>query len=173
MAERRMVLGGIMVIALLGVGSFLLLNSFMPQEKKSILLSESFNVAGHGYENKTVMVDSSGKYVASFIVSEGTIKSSLMVGSIFSLWKEGQYEPQWIESDQGDLGTGISLGEGEVVTVYFVFWNNDTFTKQVRLEASKVWEETNYVGVFGGAALILSGTIVGVIYKVRHKGQSI
>ncbi len=169
---KGIVIGSIMVLALLSAGAYALLNSSAPLEKKNILLNESFSVTGHTYENRTTWIDSSGEYVASFTVSEGTIKSTLMVGPIFSLWVEGRYEPDWVESDQADLGTGMSLGEGEEATMYFVFWNNDTFTKQVHLEASKIWEETNYVGLLGGAALFLSGTLTAIVLKYRYKPRN-
>jgi len=168
MPEKGVISGCVMVIAMLSLGTFLIMKSMTPLERKDVVLNDTFSVAAHKYENRTAWVDSSGEYFASFTVSEGTIRSSLMVGEIFSLWTEGKYEPDWIESDQGDYGTGISMGN-EGVTIYFVFFNNDTFTKQVHLEASRAWQETDYIDLYGGIVLVLSGTATGVVLVYRQK----
>lgn len=93
MTEKRIVTGSMIVLALLGVGAFLLLNSFTPTEKKNVLLNDSFNVVGNQYENRTVWIDSPGDYVASFTISGGTINSSRMDPGTISLWLEGKFKP--------------------------------------------------------------------------------
>lgn len=160
MVRKSVIIGGIVVIAVLGLGTFLFLNSTVPLERKDETLNDTFSVAGHTYENRTLWIDSLGKYAASFAVSEGTIKSTLMVGLEFTLWLEGKVQPQWIESNQADYGRDMAYKD---VTMYFVFWNNGNVTKQVHLQVSKVCEETNYVGLLGGGALILTGITMGVI----------
>jgi len=165
--QKKIIIGSIISLALLGLGAFLLLTSFTPIEKKNVLLNNSFNVVGNKYENRTVWIDSPGDYVGSFTVSEGTINSSRMDPGTISLWLEGKFKPDWFVSDQGDYEMGFGPMQ-EASPISFVFVNNDTFTKEVHLEVSKVWKETNYVCLLGGAALILSGTILGVIFKVRH-----
>lgn len=168
MVGKGIIIGSIIVLALLSAGTFLLLNSLVPLEKKDILLSDSFNVAGNTYENRTVWIGSSGDYVASFTVSEGTIKGYPMTSAQLSLWREGMYEPDWTESDQVDFGMSIDIGDGESSTRHFVFTNDDSFTKEVHVEFSKVWEETNYVNLFGGATLVLLGTIITILLKYKH-----
>jgi len=167
MSIKGAIVYGLIVLALLSVGAYVLLSSVTPLEKESLLLDDSFSVAGREYENKTVWADSSGEYSASFTVTEGTINATLMVGNVFSLWTEGLYQPDWVESDQANLGAGMALGQGESAPIHFVFWNNDTLTKQVHLEASKMWKETNYVSLLGGTGLILSGIIMCVISARR------
>jgi hypothetical protein len=122
------------------------------------LLSDSFNIAGNTCENRTVWIDSSGDYIASFTVSEGTIKGYPMTATQLSLWLEGTYEPDWTESNQADFGMSIDIGDGEGSTRHFVFTNDDSSAKEVHVEFSKVWEETNYVNLFGGAILVLLDT---------------
>jgi hypothetical protein len=168
MPEKRIIFGSLVVLALLGGGAFLLANSFAPVEEKNVLLNDSFSVPGNKYENRTVWIDSSGDYVASFTVSEGTINSSRMDPGTMSLWLEGKFKPDWFVSDQGDYEMVFGPMQ-EALPISFVFVNNDASTKEVHLEVSKVWKETNYVGLLGGAALILSGTILGVMLKYRHK----
>ncbi|UCE15935.1 MAG: hypothetical protein JSV12_08785 [Candidatus Bathyarchaeota archaeon] len=167
MVGKGIIIGSIIVLALLSAGTFLLLNSLVPLEKKDILLSDSFNVAGNTYENRTAWIGSSGEYVASFTVSEGTIKGCLLIPPEFSNWLEGISEPDWIESNQADFEMTMDLGEGEGHHMYFVFVNDDSFTKEVYVEFSKVWEETNYVNLFGGATLVLLGTIITILLKYK------
>lgn len=177
MIGKGEIIGSLIVLVLLSAGTFLLLNSWAPLEKKNVLLNDSFSVAGNKYENRTVWVGSSGVYVASFTVSEGTIKFYPMISDEFSMWLEGQFEPNWepnwVESEQTDYPVGISLAEeGDPFCFVFVFVNNDTIAKQVHLEVSRTWKETNYVALLGGTALILSGIIIGVILKYGHKTHS-
>ena len=173
MVGKGEIIGSLIVLVLLSAGTFLLLNSLAPLEKKNVLLNDSFSVAGNTYENRTVWINSSGVYVASFTVSEGTIKFYPMFSDELSMWLEGQFEPDWVESDQTAYQVGVSLAEeGDPFCFVFVFVNNDTIAKQVHLEVSRAWKETNYVALLGGTALILSGIIIGVILKYRHKTHS-
>lgn len=172
MIGKGEIIGGLIALVLLSAGTFLLLNSLAPLEKKNVLLNDSFSVAENKYENRTVWFGSSDVHVASFTVSEGTIKFYPMISDEFSMWLEGQFEPNWVESDQTDYQVGLSLAEEGPFCFVFVFVNNDTIAKQVHLEVSRAWKETNYVALLGGTALILSGIIIGVILKYRHKTHS-
>jgi len=165
---KAMIIGGVVVLALLSSGTFLLLNSLMPLEKKNLLVDTSFSVAANKYENETVGIDSPGNYVASLTVSEGTIKFAAMLSSQFSRWLDGQFEPSWVETDQTNYGM-VMGGQGVDLTIYFVFVNNDSFGKEVHLEVSKVWKETNYPDLLGGVALVLSGIITVVVLKYRRR----
>lgn len=168
MVGKGIIIGSLIVLALLSAGAFLLLNSLTPLEKRDILLSDSFNVAGNTYENRTLWIGSSGDYVASFTASEGAIKGYPMTSAQLSLWLEGMYEPDWTETDQVDFKMSIDIGEGGGSTWYFVFMNDDSFTKEVHVEFSKVWEETNYVNLFGGATLALLGAIIAILLKYKY-----
>ena len=168
MVGKGIIIGSIIILALLSTGTFLFLNSLVPLEKKDILLSDSFNVAENTYENRTVWIGSSGDYVASFTVSEGTIKGCLLFSPELLNWLEGLSEPDWIESNQADFDMTIDLGEGEGNHMYFVFVNGDSFTKEVHVEFSKAWEETNYVNLFEGTILVLLGTIIAILLKYKY-----
>jgi hypothetical protein len=164
---RVMIIGGIVVLALLSSGTFLLLNSLAPLEKKDTVLNDVFNVAANSYENKTAWAASSGEYIASIVVSGGTINVSWV--PTVELWLDGQYKPHWTETAHTDMGFGISMGPGEKSAIYLVFLNNDTVTKEVQLEVSKVWKETNHIGLLGGAALILSGIIIVIVLVYQRR----
>lgn len=169
MLGKEVIIGSMIVLALLGPGAFLLMNSLSPLEKKNIVLNDTFNVPENKYENRTAWLKYLVDYRVSFTVSEGTIKFYPMEEGVLSVWLQHQFEPAWVESDQYNMGIGGSGESGGGSTWYFVFLNNDTFTKEVHLEVSNAWKETNYVGLFGGAALILSGIMVGVILTYRQK----
>jgi hypothetical protein len=168
MLGKEVIIGSILVLALLGSGTFLLLTSLTPLEKKNTILNDIFNVSGNTIENRTAWLKNDVDYRVSFTVSEGTIKFYPMDESVASVWLQHQFEPRWVEEDYYHCGIG-GAGEAAGSTWYFVFWNNDTSTKEVNLEVSNAWQETNYMSLLGGAALILSGTIIGVILRYRRK----
>lgn len=168
MMGKATIIGSIMVLALLSAGAFLIVNSVTPLEKKNVLLNDSFNVLGNNYANRTAWISSSGEYVASFTVSGGTVNFSWV--PTVDLWLTGQFKPDWYETDHADYAFGASLGQEGVRSQFsFVFLNNDTVTKEVHLEVLKVWKETNYAGLLGGAALVLSSAIVTIVLKYRRK----
>lgn len=168
LALKTVVIGAIVVLVMASLGAFLLLNSMTPQEKEQVLLNDVFAVAGHSYQNKTAWVTSSGEYIASLTVLGGTINFSWV--PMVELWLEGKYTPDWQESDQLEYGFGASLGEEGIRSPFsFVFQNNDTATRQVHLQVSKVWEETDYVSRLGGAVLVLAGIMVAVVLVYRRR----
>lgn len=167
--RKRIIIATATTLALLAIGTYLLAGSLTLQERKEILLDDSFNVLGNHYENRTLSIPSSGDYVASFTVSNGTIKFHSFTAATLELWQEGQYEPDWVEMDQTDYGMGIELGPQENLFIYLIFVNDDSFQKEVHLEVARVWNEMNYLGLLGGAALVLIGILMAlvVISKLR------
>lgn len=160
--------GVILVLALLSSGTFLLLNSLALLEKKNVILNDTFNVTGGKYENRTAWLENSVSYTVLFSVSQGTIKFYSMDEAVLSVWLQHQFDPPWIESEYYHFTTGVSGASEGGSNMYFVFFNNETSTKEVHLEVSKAWEETNYIGLLGGASLVLLGVIIGIITKSRH-----
>lgn len=167
-AVKAMVVGVVLVLALLSSGTFLLLNSLMPMEQKHIILNNTFNVSRGSYENKTAWLENNVNYIVFFMVSEGTIKFYSMDEGVLSVWQQHQFDPPWIESEYYHYATGVSGASGGGSNMYFVFLNNDTVTKEVHLEVSKAWEETNYIGLLTGASLVLLGGIIGIITKSKY-----
>ena len=168
MAGKAIVGGVILTLALLSSGTFLLLNSLTPLEKKNVILNDTFNVSGASYENRTAWLENNVNYIVLFSVSEGTIKFYSMDEGVLSVWLQHQFDPPWIESEYYHFATGVSGASGGGSKMYFVFFNNETSTKEVHLEVSNAWEETNYIGLFGGASLVLFGGIIGIITKSRY-----
>jgi len=165
---KAIVGGVILALALLGSGTFLLLNSLTPLEKKNVILNDTFNVSGGDYENRTAWLENNVNYIVLFSVSEGTIKFYSMDEGVLSVWLQQQFDPPWIESEYYHFATGVSGASEGGSKMYFVFFNNETSTKEVHLEVSNAWEETNYIGLFGGASLVLFGGIIGLITKSRY-----
>jgi len=167
MVARSVIIGSIIILVLLVSGVFLVLNSLTPLEKKNVVLNDTFSVAPESYQNRTATITSEGQYVASFEVAEGAINFSY-VPSV-ELWLEGQYEPDWYETDQAHAGFSVGLEQGLTSHLYMVFLNNDTSTKNVDLEVYKTWTEMNYAGLLGGAALLIAGAITGIVLMYRRK----
>lgn len=166
MAGKAVIIGSILALALLGAGVFLLANSLQPLERENIVLNDTFNVLAGAYGNKTAWLKNGVDYRVSF-TSDSAVKFYPMSEAQLSVWQQGQFEPRWVDSDQYYAGIGGSGDPAGGSTYYFVFFNNDTFTKEVHLEVSNRWQETNYIGLLGGAALLLSGGIIVIIAKYR------
>jgi hypothetical protein len=167
MVGKAVVVSSVIALALLGAGVFLLMNSLTPLERENIVLNDTFNVLGNKYENRTALLKNDVDYRVFFTVSDSTIKFYPMSEDEFSIWQQGQFEPRWVESDQYYARIGGTGNPAGGATFYFVFFNNNTSIREVHLEVSNAWQETNYIGLFGGAALILSGCIIGIIAKYR------
>lgn len=165
--RKEVIIGSVIALSLLGPGVFLLMNSLTPMEKKETVLSVTFTIARNSYENRTSWLKDRVDYRVYFTVSEGKIKFYPMSEAQLSVWLQGQFEPLWYESGQFSMGIGATGSSGGRSTVYFVFFNDDTFTKEVHLEVSNSWQEANFAGLLGGTALILSGGIAGIIIKSR------
>jgi len=166
MVGKAVIVSSVIALALLSAGTFLLANSLQPWERENIVLNDTFNVLAGTYENKTAWLKNDVDYRVSF-TSDSAVKFYPMSEAQLSVWQQAQFEPRWEESDQYYAGIGGSGDPAGGSTYYFVFFNNDTFTKEVHLEVSNAWQETNYIGLLGGAALILSGGIIGIIAKYR------
>lgn len=168
MIGKTVVIGGILTLALLTSGTFLLLDSLAPLEKKIVILNDTFNVPANQYENRTAWLKNNVNYNVYFSVSEGTIKFYAMDEAIASVWLQHEFEPPWIETEYYHYSTGVSGATGGGSTMYFVFLNNDAATKEVHLEVSNAWQETNYIELFEGATLALLGGIASIITKSRY-----
>jgi hypothetical protein len=170
MQKKGIIIATLMALALVAIGISLLINSLIWKEKREILLNDSFIVPANSYEYRTASIRTSGEYVASFNVSNGIIKFFPFTEGTFTLWQEGQFNPHWTETYHTNYGMMVSLEtEGKTHFFYFVFLNEDSFNKEVSLQVSRIWEESNYVNLLSGAAFVLAGMVIGVviIYKLQ------
>jgi hypothetical protein len=170
--EKPIIVGSILAFTLLSLGTILLLNSTTPLEKKETILSDTFNVSENRYENRSAWLKNDVNYIVSFSVSEDTIKFYAMSEGTLSAWLQHQFEPAWIESQYHHFALGGTGAPEGGMTWYFVFFNNNTSTKEVHIEVSNAWTETNYIGLLEGAALVLSGGIISIIMKLRYNQAS-
>jgi hypothetical protein len=169
MARKAVIVGGAIVLVLFIAGTFLIINSLAPLEKNDVLLSDSFSVPGNNYEYRTAVINSSGEYVASFAVSSGVIKFYFFDEATFPMWQEGQFEPSWVEADTAGYGMSITLGAQRNYLEYFVFLNENSIEKEVHLQFARVWNESNYIGLLSGAAIIATGIIIGLVTTSKLK----
>lgn len=140
MPEKQVIIGSILVLALLVPGAFILMNSLSPLQKKNVILDDVFNVPSTKYENRTAWLINGVDYRLSFAVSEGKIKFYPMSEGQLSVWLQHQFEPKWYESEQFNMGIGGSGDPAGGPTFYFVFFNNETFTKEVHLQVWNAWQ---------------------------------
>ena len=179
MAKQKLLVGSVVILSLLLVGSFILMNvfvnpAFAQVEKKDILLNNSLTVQGNDYEYRTINV-SSGDFLASFTVSDGEIiKFSTFPDLLYiSMWQEGTFDPLWREIDHLDYGIGITSDSPETSSsLFFVFLNDDSYEKEVHFRFFRVWDEINYLGIIGGIAMMAIGVGLGVGLKIKklHAG---
>ena len=172
MSRKRLLVGSFIILGLLLIGTFVLVHSALAKvEKSEVLLNNSFTVQGDSYQIKgPVLIPVSGEYVASFTVSEGTIKFYPLVPTFYQMWQEGEEPPFLVEENHADYETSISTPSS--FDMHFLFVNEDSYQKEVHLQVSRIWPETNYLGMMEGAAMMAIGTglIAGLKMKKLHVG---
>jgi len=172
MKKRKLLVGSVIAVGMLLFGTFTLMTflmnpAFGQVEKTNVLLDDSLTVQGNDYEYRTINV-SSGDFVASFTVSGGKIiKFYPFTFGTFSMWREGQFDPSWVETYQADYGMSIISNEEISETLYLVFLNDDFYEKEVHLRFFRVWHERNYLAMIGGIVMMAIGTGIGVGLKVN------
>jgi hypothetical protein len=172
MPRNRLLVGSAIILGLLLVGTFVLIHSALEKvEKSKVLLNNSFTVQGDSYQIRgPVLIPVSGEYVASFTVSEGTIKFYPLDPPFYQMWQEGEEPPFLFEGDHADWGMSISTPSS--YDMYFLFVNEDSYPKEAHLQVSRNWPETNYLGMIEGVAMMVlgSGLVAGLKMKKLHVG---
>lgn len=177
MKRRKLLVGSITVVGMLLVGTYTLMSflvnpAFGRVEKSEVAWSGSLTVQGNETKWKDFGVLSPYDYIASFTISDATIKSCYPLDeTLFNYWQEGLYEPIFVEMDRADykLSTEpleFSAAMGKVYLRFFIFVNEDSYAKEVQCKITRVWHETNYLPILSGIALIPIGMIMGIGLKV-------
>ncbi len=78
----------------------------------------------------------------------------------------------WVETDHAEckLSKSSNYSPGVMAplnAMYFVFLNEDPYPKEVQYQITRVWNETNYLPILGGIAMIPIGMIMGIGLKVN------
>jgi len=170
--RKRLLLGSAIVLGLLLSGSFLLMQvwgnpNFKELEKKEVVLDTYLTVPANEqrYTTTSLFIPAEPEsilYDASFNCSEGTVKCFWADVVLWRMWQDGKYDPDWHTAEHGVFGISASSGTAEEIDFYFVSVNNDSYEKEVHLKITETWYEANYLGMFGGIALIGVGAVVGI-----------
>lgn len=177
MTRKRLVLGSAIVLGLLLLGGFLLMQvwgnpNFRELERKEVVLDTYLTVPANEqrYITASLFIPTEPEsilYDASFNSPEGTIKCIFLDAVRWRMWQEGNYKPDWYEAEYGVFGISATSETGEELVHYFLCVNNDSYEKEVHLQITKTWYEANYLGMFGGIALIGVGAVVGIRLKMK------
>jgi hypothetical protein len=182
MIRKRLLLGSTIVLGLLLFGSLLLMQvwgnpNFRELEKKEVVLDTYLTVPANEQRYATASLfipadPESALYDVSFNCSEGTVDCFFADVVRWRMWQDEEYEPDWYTAEHGVFGISASSGTAEEIDHYFVCVNNDSYEKEVYLQITKTCYEANYLGMFGGIALIGVGTVVGIGLKIRGKNKA-
>jgi len=172
MPKNKLLIGSAIILGLLLIGTFILTHSALVKvEKSEVLLNNSFTVQEDSHQIRgPVLISVSGEYVASFTVSEGTIKFYLLDPASYQMWQEGKEPPFMVEENHADWGMSISTPSS--FDMHFLFVNEDSYPKEAHLQVSRNWPETNILGMIQGAAMMVIGTglVAGLKMKKLHVG---
>ena len=158
------------IIPLLLLVGLIVLFSFPAEADKSrVEFEASLTVPANTYQYKIASVyvppePQSVSYVASFQVPSGEIVKFYPFNlPTFELWQEGKFQPDWVKGSHGDFGMSISTGapSGEDIDFYLVAMNEASSSIDVKVQMSKTWHESNYLGLFTGSAVVSLG--IGII----------
>jgi len=155
------------------VSGFAISYFFTSVDKSWVTLDKSLVVEGNDSGYKIFDTFSNYDYIASFTVVNGTLKSCYPLSEgLFQQWQEGQYEPNWVETNHAEYELVKSsniprgyTGAGAVNLFWFVFKNDDSFSKEVHLQVTQFWKETNYAILIVGTALMVTG-ITGLVLVI-------
>ena len=89
MQRNKLLVGSIIILGLLLIGTFILIHSALAKvEKSEVLLNDSFTLQGDSHQIRgPAVISVSSEYVASFTVSEGTIKCYPLDPSFYQMWQ--------------------------------------------------------------------------------------
>jgi len=173
MSKKELLVGGVIILAMFMTGTFLFINSsFAQMERSAVVLNDSFTVPANDYqisEPISFPKESTGLY--SFTVSEGTIKFFPLDTAFYKTWQEDRDKllPMltngWIEGD--DMNYTETVYAESDYEIRCVFFNEDSYDKEVHMKITVTWYETNYLGMIGGIAIVVMGPVLGMTVKTK------
>lgn len=166
MIMRSRALQKFAIIPLLLLVGFIVLFSFPAEADKSrVEFEASLTVPANTYQYNIATVyvppePQSVSYVGSFHVPSGEIVKFYPFNlPTFELWQEGKFQPDWVKGSHGDFGMSISTGapSGEDIDFYLVAMNEASSSIDVKVQMTKTWHESNYLGLFTGSTIFSLG----------------
>jgi hypothetical protein len=174
MKRQKLLVATVIILAMFVIGTFLFINSSFAQvERSAVVLNDSFTVPANNYQIRGSIMIPAGEstYIFSFTVANGTVKFYPLDPGLYQWWFENSEElsiyigSSWVEGDHADFGVSIWAENGYEVRCLFV--NDDSYSKEVHLRVIKTWEDTNYLGMIGGIAIVVMGPVLGMTVKTK------
>lgn len=151
---------------LLFIVGAVVLSNYSTVRKNYVTLDQILTIQGNNYGYKMFDTFKSFDYTASFTVLNGSIRSCFpLPEAYFDEWQKGQYEPSWgvktsyteYEIKRAEFMPGTV---GGIVLYWFAFYNEDSSAKEVMVQVTRYWSETDLVNSSVGVATILAGAVL-------------
>jgi hypothetical protein len=178
MSKRELLVTGVIILTMHVIGTFLFINSSFAQvERSAVVLNDSFTVPANDYQiSEPISFPKGSDGLYSFTVSEGTIKFFPLDIYFYKYWEEDRDKllPMltigWVEGDDVNYRVwshdGSPYWEGGC-EIRCVFFNEDSYDKEVQMQITVTWYETNYLGMIGGIAIVVMGPVLGMTVKTK------
>jgi len=152
MQKKRVLIYGMLGLAVFIASLAVLVYGLTYIEKREVLLTTSFTIGGQEQKFKAFYFSAPAKgFEIAFNVSSGSIKFSPWEACIFedSLGYFEYHNGTAVEKRQvwffeGNNGTAGCSTEDVNQVWYILFYNEDSYEKQVYIQINKVWHEQNY-----------------------------
>jgi hypothetical protein len=152
MQKKRVLIYGMLGLAVFIASLAVLVYGLTYIEKREVLLTTSFTIGGQEQKFKAFYFSAPAKgFEIAFNVSSGSIKFSPWAACIFedSLGYFEYHNGTAVEKRQvwffeGNNGTAGCSTEYVNQVWYILFYNEDSYEKEVYIQINKVWQEQNY-----------------------------
>ena len=152
MQKKRVLIYGMLGLTVFMASLVALVYGLTYIEKREVLLTTSFTIGGQEQKFKAFYFSAPAKgFEIAFNVSSGSIKFSPWEACIFedSLGYFEYHNGTAVEKRQvwffeGNNGTAGCSTEDVNQVWYILFYNEDSYEKQVYIQVNKVWHEQNY-----------------------------
>ena len=152
MQKKRVLIYGMLGLAVFIASLAVLVYGLTYIDKGEVLLTTSFTIGGQEQKFKAFYFSAPAKgFEIAFNVSSGSIKFSPWEACIFedSLGYFEYHNGTAVEKRQvwffeGNNGTAGCSTEDVNQVWYILFYNEDSYEKQVYIQINKVWHEQNY-----------------------------
>jgi len=156
MPMKRVLMYGVFGLMVFIATCVILMHAWAYTEKREVLVNTSFTIDGQEQRFKAFYLPAPAKgFEVTFNVSKGSIKLSHYPAPEFEeslgyyeYYTNGTVEKRQLWYHEGNNGTvGVSA---EDPLWYLVFYNEDSYEKEVHIQVTKFWCEQNYQGWISG-----------------------
>ena len=152
--KKRVLTYGMLGFTVFIVNFVILVHALAYTEKREVLLTTSFTIGRQKQKFKAFYLSAPAEvFEVTFNVSKGSIKFSPYPPELFEQLFEGYFEHYINETTvemglpwffEGNNGTAGCSTEGGNEVWYLLFYNEDSYEKEIHMQITKVWREQNY-----------------------------